>query len=461
MRPASGASACVATFACDRESQPEHAAHLSRALVDTVGCALASATSPLHALLCRWCARELTAGQSTVWTTGDQVSAAQAALLNGTAAHALDWDDVSPGSALHPSTVLLPALLAEAEAAGLTGQALTEAYDVGAAAFRAIAQALPRVEHYERGWHTTSTVGRLAAVAALANLRRLDQRSTQHALGLVASLAAGSLANFGTMTKPLHAGVAARDAVTAVGLAADGFTANPDQLEAVGGFFALFGDPDARRLSRLPADLARWRTDWPHDWALKRYPACYATHRALDAALRLRQHLGGSLPVRIEVVVEPGGLRPLITHEPSTPAEARFSMAYALSAAFVHGDVRLEHFTGEALQDTRVSSLMGAVIALESPLPPSGVPDYGDGYAVVSVTSSSGALEQCRVDTTYGDSRLPLSDADLDAKFADCCREGGLSPAAGRRLAALLRALPSSHDASPLRDALREPRSSP
>ncbi len=431
-----------------------HAEHFARALVDTVGCAVAATPSDLNALLRRWCARERTTGRSTVWTTGERVSAAQAALLNGTAGHALDWDDVSPGSMMHPSVVLIPALLAEAEAAGASGPALTEAHDVGAAVFRAVTQALPRSVHYGRGWHTTSTVGRVAAVAALASLRRLDERQACNALGLVASLASGSLANFGTMTKPLHAGVAARDAVTAVELAAEGFTANVGQLEAPGGFFALFGEPDAARLARLPAELERWRLEWPQDWALKRYPACYATHRAVDAALRLSAGLRGSAPAHVEVVVEPGGLRPLLAHEPATGTEAKFSMAYAVSVALAHGELRLGHFSDDGFRNESARSRMGAVTVRESDVPPLGEPGFGDGYTVVIVESPPGSIDRLRVDHTYGDARSPLSEADLDAKFADCCREGGLSAGAARRLAALLRAVPSAADLDELAAAL-------
>ena len=172
-RQQSGATAVLAAFACAPCTPPaEHADHLARALLDTVGCALAGTSSPANVLLERWCARERTTGTSTVWTTGEGRSPAQAALLNGTAAHALDWDDVSPGGLLHASTVLLPALLAEAEECKAGGPALVRAHDVGSAAFRAVAQALPRAVHYRRGWHTTSTVGRIAAVAALAQPAR-------------------------------------------------------------------------------------------------------------------------------------------------------------------------------------------------------------------------------------------------------------------------------------------------
>ena len=450
----SAATREIAEFACAPHEPPaDHAGRLARALLDTVGCALAATGSPIETILRTWSERECGSGRSTIWTTGAQVTASQAAFANGTAAHALDWDDVSPGAVMHPSAVLLAALLPEGEDTAVDGPALVAAYDVGASVFRAVAQALPRAEHYGRGWHTTSTVGRLAAVAALSAVRGLDVETTQNALGLAASLAAGSLANFGTMTKPLHVGAAARDAVLAVSLATDGFTANPRQLEADDGFFAMYGDRALQALDDLPEALEHWRIAWPDDLAVKRYPACYATHRAIDAALELRDGLGRRLPEQVEVVVEPRGLRPLIAHEPSSPTEARFSMAFAVSVALVRGEVRLCHFTDAGFHDNDVRALMTRVRARESTVPPLGPGAFEEGYAVVTVNPGG----EARVDDTYGSPQRPLSDADIEAKFADCCAAGGLEPAVAARLAAMLGGLPTAPRTPSLGDVLLGP----
>ena len=130
-------------------------------------------------------------------------------------------------------------------------------------------------------------------------------------------------------------------------------------------------------------------------------------------------------------------------------------MAYAVSVALAHGELRLGHFTDEGFRDESARARMGSVTASESGVPPVGEAAFGDGYTVVTVESSSGASERLRVDLTYGDARSPLSEADLDAKFADCCREGGLSPAAARQLLAVLRAVPSSASLGGLAAALR------
>lgn len=432
-------TAAIAAFACAVHEPPErHAEHVARALVDTVACGLAATGTRAETLVRDWASREHAPGAATVWTTGEPLAPAGAALINGTAAHVLDWDDVSPACVLHPSAVLLPALLADAETRGADGPRLVAAYDTGAAVFRALASALPGAEHYRRGWHTTSTVGRLAAVAALASLRRLGGDATRHALGVAASQAAGSRANFGSDTKPLHAGLAARDALLAVELAAAGFTANPDELDASAGFLARYGEPAAGGAASLAAELERLRADWPRDWALKRYPSCYATHRAIDAALALRERAGGAVSGPVDVAVEPGGLRPLLERDPSTGAEARFSMAYTVATALVHGDVGLARFDDEAIVDPAVRALMASVTAHESETPPTGDASYDDGYAVVAL----GSGERCRVERTRGDASLPLADDELDRKLGESCAAAGLPAAAAGRLADGLRALP-------------------
>lgn len=439
-----GATEALAAFACTPRAgcEPDARAEaVGRALVDTVGCALAASDSEPVRLLDRWCAGEAGSGPATGWASGRRLPTAQAALLNGTAAHALDWDDVSPAATMHPSTVLLPALLAVAETHRIGGPALVRAYQTGAAAFRALTHALPGRTHYQRGWHTTATVGRLAAASALVRLTELDQNRARHAFGLVASMAAGSLANFGTMTKPLHAGLAARDAVMAVALAADGFTANPEQLEAPDGFFAVYGEP-AHHQGSLADGLEHWRDAWPTDWATKRYPCCYATHRAVDAALALRCRLAGSSPERVEVAVEPDGLRPLRRRRPATGTEAKFSMAYAVATALHRGVPLLSHFDDEAVRDEHVQRLMAAVVVTERDAAPGWDTAGAAGHATVTAFGRDGRGGTVRVTHTRGDARNPLTDGELDAKFADCCRASGLSPAGVARVAGALRALP-------------------
>src|SRR5204862_1177878 len=147
------------------------------------------------------------------------------------------------------------------------------------------ARALPVVRHYRNGWHATATVGVLGATAAAGRLLGLDERQLRNALGIAASMASGSRQNFGTMTKPLHAGLAARDAVLAAELASNGFTADPDQLEAPQGFFAMYGS--SPEPSEVALALANPYTLLRTGVSVKKYPCCFETHRMADAALSL------------------------------------------------------------------------------------------------------------------------------------------------------------------------------
>jgi 2-methylcitrate dehydratase PrpD len=319
---------------------------------------------------------------------------------------------------------------------------MTTAYSVGAAVFRAVADALPHESHYERGWHTTSTVGRMATVAALIALCRPTPLQGARALGIVASLAAGTLANFGTMMKPLHAGLAARDAIMALELAETGFTANEASIETRYGFLDLYGAAPNLRPECSAVDfmntLEEWRDAWVSDWGIKRYPACYATHRALDAALRIRSTTQVTLARHISVTVHPEGLRPLLTGIPTTSNEAKFTMAFVVATALLTGDVRLRDFDDDARANPQVRDLMTKISVEESPLPPWGPPEYAGGFAVVSVEMVDGKTVFERADVTQGDSRSPLSEAEMTAKFRDCCSSGDLSSAQADHLYGVL-----------------------
>src|SRR4051794_38886346 len=217
---------------------------------------------------------------------GDETAnAPDAALANAVAGHALDYDDVALGG--HPSVVLVPAVLAEAEALGRSGKEAIAAYVAG---YETWAHLIEREKdpYHRKGWHPTAVLGPVAAAAAAANLRRLDPETATMALGIAASLAAGIVANFGTMTKPLQAGRAAQSGVTAARLAEAGLTAAADALEhSVGLMRAL--SPNGKVDVETALEPGR-------DWLItrrrlnvKKYPMCYGTHRAIDGMLDLVQ----------------------------------------------------------------------------------------------------------------------------------------------------------------------------
>ena len=223
--------------------------------------------------------------EASVFGHGFGAPAGEAALVNGTSAHALDFDDVNMSMRGHPSVPLLPAVLALGEKIGSSGRELIDAFVLGFEVECKLGRVIGAA-HYALGWHATSTLGTLGAAAACARLLRLDMERTQIALGIAASLASGVRQNFGTMTKPLHAGWAARNGVIAATLADRGFTADSAAIEGESGLLHA-ASGGARLNSRALASLGDpWEIVSP-GIGVKLYPCCYATHRAIDAALEI------------------------------------------------------------------------------------------------------------------------------------------------------------------------------
>src|SRR4051812_42815269 len=221
-----------------------------------MGVTLAGAAEPAARIVQRVIAQD-GGGRCGVFGTSLRRSAADAALTNGTAAHALDYDDMCFVSLAHPSAPLVAAALAAAEVAGAPGRAVLDAYIVGFELEGRLGRAMnPR--HYQRGWHCTATLGTIGAAAAASRLLGLDVGATGHALAIAASEASGLKENFGTMVKPLHAGLAARNGVVAAQLARAGMTASAAAIDGPQGFLAAL-DSERPSLDPFTADLGvRW-----------------------------------------------------------------------------------------------------------------------------------------------------------------------------------------------------------
>lgn len=414
------------------------------ALTDTVGVALAARTDAGVASLLDGTSEEFHPGPATILATGEGASAAYAALVNGMSSHALDYDDVADPMYGHPSVALFPPLLAAAQSEGVTGAELIAAYVVGFEVCGAISAALPIRRHYSRGWHSTATVGVIAATAALARLLRLSVTQAQQALGIAASAAGGSRQNFGTQTKPLHPGLAGWSAVVAARLARSGFTADARQLESPLGYFAMYGDG-----SDLTA-VQRWLE---HPWSLlepgrgitvKKYPCCFNTHRTADATLSLAESLAGQAGsiTSIRLTLEPGGFDPLIHHRPVTGLEGKFSAEYVVAAGLLDGRLGLATFSDAAVARPAAQALLRTVETAESAVPPFGSSSYEFAYAALEV-EADGRVHRTRVDTPRGDSRNPLLRADVEAKFRDCVAYSG-GPWDGEELLGDIRAIPAA-----------------
>jgi 2-methylcitrate dehydratase PrpD len=344
----------------------------------------------------------------------------------------------------HPSAPLLPAVLAVAEKTGASGKDVILAFVVGLEVECKVGSAIG-AGHYARGWHPTATLGTLGAAAACAKLLRSDVAATRATLGIATSLAGGTRQNFGTMSKPLHAGIAARNGVMAASLAAKGFTADASIIEAPLGFLHLFGvgDQDAEK---AVASLGEPFDIISPGISVKLYPCCYATHRAVDAALQLHKEtdIEPRRIARVEVRVSRGTAIPLIHHRPQTGLEGKFSMEYCLAAALLDGRINLASFSDEAVQRPQAQELLRRVEMVEGE---QGQPIVGP--ATVTVILDEGSQHTRHVETPRGEPKAPLTWEELVAKYKDCA--GGILPdAAIARSVAIIADLEAATDVGEL-----------
>lgn len=268
--------------------------------------------------------------QATLLGTGDRVNVMQAALANGIASHALDFDDVHAVLSGHPTVAVMSAVAPLAEHRGASGEELLNAFVTGVEVACRVGQYVGPA-HYQRGWHATATVGALGAAAGAARLLGLDAEATARAIALAASQTGGLKSMFGTMCKPLHAGRAASTGVFAAQLAARGFTANPEGLECAQGFNATFGG--AGDAEGALADLGVPRH--LRDVLFKYHAACYGTHAGIDALARLREEraLAAENVERVDLHVPEANLAMCNIAEPSTGLQAKFSMRFTAAMA--------------------------------------------------------------------------------------------------------------------------------
>lgn len=400
--------------------------YVRRAILDTLAVAAAAGDEPSVGS-----AYEAISGTTTkpvFWSLKSSgASGTDVALLNGSAAHALDFDDVSAWVRGHPSTVMVPALLAAAPEQSSLRQ-LSEAYAVGFEVGAIIVDALSGAEHYARGWHATSTIGVIMAAAAISRLTGATVYETRHALGLSASMSSGMQQNFGSTSKPLHAGLAARKGILAVSLAKAGATASEDAIEGSRGFLALYGDGEDRKRC---VDLETYNDLLAQKGVnIKRYPCCYFTHHSIDSALVLREKgIAAEEISKIQVIVQPRGLDALRKQMPNTGLEGKFSMEYCVATALVTGSVSLHDFSNAAVSRVDICNLAALISCSEQDIPPVGPRERPEKYAVVQIHTRDRKVHSQRTDFAVGDARNPLSDSQFLEKVSSCLDFAGVESA--------------------------------
>jgi 2-methylcitrate dehydratase PrpD len=402
------------------------------ALTDTVGVALAGTLEPVGEIAARWVQDLGARRQATFWGHDLSTSVAEAAFANGMCSHALDFDDSHPTLRGHPSATMVPAALAVGEATAAAGLEILAAYAIGLEIAGKLARVLGN-GHYLRGWHTTATTGALSSTAVAARLWGLDAGGLRQAWGLAASQMSGLVRNFGTMTKPFHAGHAARCGVAAAWMVRQGFTANDAIFDGEGSVLDTYrgddGDAPAGMASRLGQP---WEATEPGIY-MKRWPCCYSSHRAVGGLFTLieKHALQPDEITEVTVGFLPGADTALVSLDPQTGLQGKFSIEYTLAAALLDRKLTLETFTDAMVQRPQARKLMRKVrryrIADDNIY--SGI--SATGYTDIAVITRRGRFE-LHVDRVPGSPAWPMTDADRVEKFMDCAARVLGAPGAER-----------------------------
>ncbi len=439
------------------ERIPDEALRTVRSgFIDTIATLLAGRDEPVTTLVRDHVrAKRSALTEASLLLGEERAAAADAALVNGVAAHALDYDDVALAG--HPSTVLVPAVIAEGEAIGASGSAAMRAYLVG---YEVWAELIGREAdaYHTKGWHPTGVFGTVAAAAAVAHLRGLDEERARHALAIAASLAGGLTANFGTMTKPFHAGRAAANGVEAVRLAQAGMTAAADAFEHAGGFLAALSPKGNVDRTRPASGLGKRLAILEQGLSIKKYPMCYATHRVIDGVLDLARVNGvtASDVDRVDATIGTAQAGMLRNHEPVTGLEAKFSLEFAVASALVAGKVGLSELTDRFVAQPAVREAMRKLAIATTDTRCTFEPVFAFTDRVVLKLKDGRTLDSGEIRFARGNAKLPLRDADLRAKFMDCLGTvTHLDPDALFERLARLESLGSIHELAGSREARR------
>jgi 2-methylcitrate dehydratase PrpD len=438
------------------------------AVIDTFGCMLAGTQSGLVDKL--WNAiMGWGNGPCTLAGRPEGLSAPWAALYNGACAHALDFDDNFDPAKAHASAVLVPALLAVAEQEEATVSDLIDAYIVGLQVMGCVGQAVNPF-HRNRGWHATATLGAIGAAAGCARILSLSTEQVAHAISMSTSRAGGFMSQFGSETKPLHAGFAASGGVQSALMARAGLTAGPDTLDGPNALRTLMVGQDVQALAEQMRGTAEHGQTMmfsdgdigsplhieAYGLKIKRFPNCGSVHRALDGVLALREAHGLTLQNTAEIFVRApeSHLRNLMYDNPTNEAEAKFSLEYNLAAGLKSGMVNLADFTDEAIARSDVRAFFAKIRKDYVPKMESEFPTE------VHIKTTGGNTHSIQIEMPIGSKAAPISLAQLFEKFDACIAATGTSETY-RTLRDILSNLSAPLAARDLGDSLRASRPRP
>lgn len=420
------------------------------AVRDCLGVALAGSKEE-DAKICAQIARQEDAKEETsVIGQGFKTSALNAALANGTAAHALDFDH-SFTLMGQPTAPIIPALFALGESLGASGRRLVEAYIAGYEVTAKLAHSLRDSAH--EGWHAPSTLGCFGAAVASAKLLGLDKSQVEMALGIAASMASGVVCNFGTMTKPLHVGLGARNGVLAAKLAAGGYTANRQAIEAGMGFYQVLHEgtpihePAIDELGESFALLS-------DGLRIKPYPCGGLTHQVIDSVLefKAKHNLTAEMIDSVDVDVVKHTFDRIVFRVPQTGIQGKFSMPYLVARAIIDGKIGLDIFTDSAVRDQNVLKFAERVqMRLDANLKKV---NAAGRPCRVTIRLKSGETLVREAQHAKGGPEFPMTEAELKAKFFECARQA-ISAESAQRALDYIQSLETLDNARSLCDLIR------
>ena len=384
--------------------------HAKVAFLDWFGVLMAGKDEPLTQKLIDYAQSVGGHPQATVLGHGLKTSAVLAALVNGSASHALDYDDTMSSFLGHPSVALFPALTALAEWQEKSGQDLLSAFTIALKAGATIGLCAGP-DHYAAGWHGTSTIGRLGAAAGCAKLLGLDEQQTLFALGLAGTQAGGLKRVFGTMAKPFHAGKASQVGLESALLAGRDFTCVNDILEGHDGFFrALHGVANEQALASLG-------TTWEIESLAPKYHAsCHATHSPIEAALAIarKENLSPSDIKSITLRSSESAIGIAGKTTPKTGLEGKFSIPYCVANALLNGDTTVPAFTDERVDAPDVREFMQKISLVPDP-------ELAGLASRITVKTNDGRVYEGSYDVMSEIPDLEAKREKVKAKFRDLC----------------------------------------
>ena len=420
------------------------------AVRDTIGVTLAGSVEPVARAAQSLAAAE-GRGPCVVLGTDGRTGASWAAFANGVAAHALDFDDMCFVSLAHPSCALVPTALAACEISHAPGRTLLDAYVVGFELECRLGKVMNPRHYHERGWHCTSTIGTVGAAAAAARVFGLTSVQTAHALGIAASSACGLKENLGSMVKPLHAGMAARNGLVAALLAQRGCIASERSLDGPQGFLAAM-DAEHLELDIAVVDLEGHWEILTTGIAVKLYPSCAATHPTIDVLLDLRERerFDPDDVESVEVEVDTMTPRLLIYDRPTTGLEGKFSMPFCAAAAIAYGEVGIGTFDTDRIHAEEIRAFLPRVVMRARPEFDSKPPL---SQSRVTLRLRDGRVLARHADGARGYPGRPATGDQLAAKFADCARRS-LAPSLADGAWSMLTRIETTDDVCSLTAAL-------